>query len=154
MSVCRSQLYSSERQKNIRICHFRCLWPILSISEIVIKGLNVLYLCAYKLLRPKSLISLQIVILGLYWHKQMCTCSSPFWVFFIPFVRANLIEFLGLRFVSLFNNAYLCYVFFIVLDLRLIGCLTVGRQSSIFLRLPKLPKSSFRAQFYKQRVQA
>ena len=119
MSVCRSWSCYRERQKNIRICSFRCLWPILSISEIVIKGLNVLYLCAYKLLRPKSLISLQIVILGLYWHKQMCICSSPFWVFVVPFVRANLIEFLGLRLVSLFNNTYLCYVFFIVLDLRL-----------------------------------
>ena len=57
----------------------------------------------------------------------MCICSSPFWVFVVPFIRVNLIEFLGLRFVSLFDNAYLCCVFFIVLDLRLIGCLTVGR---------------------------
>ena len=57
----------------------------------------------------------------------MCICSSPFWVFVVSFIRANLIEFLGLKLVSLFDNTYLCYVFFIVLDLRLIGCLTVGR---------------------------
>ena len=126
------------KAKNIQMCPFSYLWPILSISEFVTKVLNVLYLCAYKLLRTKSLISLQILILGLYCYKQMCICSSPFWVFVVPFIRVNLIEFLGLRFVSLFDNIYLCCVFFIVLDLRLIGCLTVGRQSSIFYAYPKL----------------